>query len=312
MELNNVNDLEQIVRDKRSLTEMFATKFQEWYPNDKAFNTGFALLVLTGRKKLLKLSEKGAPTIPKVKDCPELDKENMFSLIRQHESLMNYIPDITKPGYISLGFYYSLLYHHKRDIYDYLYSVFVTKKKQNNESIKMSLHLNIPSDISQRILSYKSPFVVPKSKPYFQLYRYRSLFEQQDNVNDVNMNVNNVNLRNNENIIRNNSVNNVLINSNHSQIQSRVNVNSYDIGREQNYEFDSLLKSLFDYMVDENYHDCGQLIQTDNDRVYYLEKIIPRIRGLNNYDSFKLRNTDDQVQMVYNILVNVYQNEQEQ
>ena len=91
-----------------------------------------------------------------------------------------------------------------------------------------------------------------------------------------------------------------------------MNVNSYDIGREQNYEFDSLLKSLFDYMVDENYHDCGQLIQTDNDRVYYLEKIIPRIRGLNNYDSFKLRNTDDQVQMVYNILVNVYQNEQEQ
>ena len=285
---------------------------QQSFPNDKAFNTGFALLVLTGRKKLLKLSEKGAPTIPKVKDCPELDKENMFSLIRQHESLMNYIPDITKPGYISLGFYFSLLYHHKRDIYDYLYSVFVTKKKQNNESIKKSLHLNIPSDISQRILSYKSPFVVPKSKPYFQLYRYRSLFEQQDNVNDVNMNVNNVNLRNNENIIRNNSVNNVLINSNHSQIQSRVNVNSYDIGREQNYEFDSLLKSLFDYMVDENYHDCGQLIQTDNDRVYYLEKIIPRIRGLNNYDSFKLRNTDDQVQMVYNILVNVYQNEQEQ
>lgn len=54
------------------------------------------------------------------------------------------------------------------------------------------------------------------------------------------------------------------------------------------------------------------MIQTDNDRVYYLEKIISRIRGLNNYDSFKLRNTDDQVQMVYNILVNVFQNEQEQ
>ena len=124
--------------------------------------------------------------------------------------------------------------------------------------------------------------------------------------------VNNVNLRNNENIIRNNSVSNVLINSNHSQIQPRVNVNSYDIGREQNYEFDSLFMSLFDYMVDENYHDCGQLIQTDNDRVYYLEKIIQRIRGLNNYDSFKLRNTDDQVQMVYNIFVNVFQNEQEQ
>ena len=216
MELNNVSDLEQIVRDKRSLTEMFATKFQEWYPNDKAFNTGFALLVLTGRKKLLKLSEKGAPAIPKVKDCPELDKENMFSLIRQHESLVNYIPENTKPGYISLGFYFSLLYHHKRDIYDYLYSVFVTKKKQNNESIKQTLHLNIPSDISQRILSYRSPFVVPKSKPYFQLYRYRNLFQQQDNENDVNMIVNNVNLRNNENIIRNNSVNNVLINSNHS------------------------------------------------------------------------------------------------
>ena len=312
MELNNVNDLEQIVRDKRSLTEMFATKFQEWYPNDKAFNTGFALLVLTGRKKLLKLSEKGAPTIPKVKDCPELDKENMFSLIRQHESLMNYIPDITKPGYISLGFYFSLLYHHKRDIYDYLYTVFVTKKKQNNESIKKSLHLNIPSDISQRILSYKSPFVVPKSKPYFQLYRYRSLFEQQENENDVNMNVNNVNLRNNENIIRNNSVNNVLINSNHSQNSNSVNVNLNNIIRDQNYEFDSLLKSLFDYMIDENHNNITMLIQSNDDRVRYLEKTIVKMKQFNNYDSFKLRNTDDQVQMVFDCVSRIYESEYEQ
>ena len=107
-------------------------------------------------------------------------------------------------------------------------------------------------------------------------------------------------------------MNNVLINSNHSQIASRVNVNPYDIGREQNYEFDSLLKSLFDYMIEENYHNCGQLLQNNNERVFYLEKIIPRIKGLNNYDSFKLRNTDDQVEMVYNMLVNVYQNELEQ
>ena len=37
MESLNVNEIEQIVRDKRSLREMFATRFQEWYPVDKAF-----------------------------------------------------------------------------------------------------------------------------------------------------------------------------------------------------------------------------------------------------------------------------------
>ena len=100
MESLNVNEIEQIVRDKRSLREMFATRFQEWYPVDKAFHTGFALLVLTGKKKLLKLTEKGAPQIPKVKYCPELDKENLYSLVNQHESLLKYIPDNSKPGYI--------------------------------------------------------------------------------------------------------------------------------------------------------------------------------------------------------------------
>lgn len=49
---------------------MFALKFGEWYPKDKAFHTGFALLVLMGKKKLLKLTEQGSPSIPKAKDSP--------------------------------------------------------------------------------------------------------------------------------------------------------------------------------------------------------------------------------------------------
>ena len=309
MESLNVNDIEQIVRDKRSLREMFAKRFQEWYPTDKAFHTGFALLALTGKKKLLKLSEKGAPQIPKVKDTPELDKVNLFSLVNQHESLMTYIPDNTKPSYISLEFYHSLFYHHKRDLYDYLYSVFVTKKKRNNESIKKSLNLEIPSEISQKMMSYKSNFIVPKSKPFFQLYRYKNLFINQNNQNDLNMNIINLNQRSNQNNHINNMVNNSHQISNYSSISSRVNLNMNDIGREQSYEFDSLLKSLFDYMVDENHNNIAMIIQTNNDKVYYLEKIIERIKGMNNYDSFKLRNTDDQVEMISNCLSNIYQNE---
>lgn len=46
--------------------------------------------------------------------------------------------------------------------------------------------------------------------------------------------------------------------------------------KKQNYEFDSL----FDYMVDENYHDCGQLIQTDNDRVCYLRRLSQELEDL--------------------------------
>ena len=87
MDMMAVDDLEHIVRDKRSLREMFALKFQEWYPNDKAFHTGFALQVLMGKKKLLKLTERGSPSIPKTKETNELDKPNLMNLINQHEDL---------------------------------------------------------------------------------------------------------------------------------------------------------------------------------------------------------------------------------
>lgn len=38
MDVVNANNIETIVRDKRSLREMFALKFGEWYPKDKAFH----------------------------------------------------------------------------------------------------------------------------------------------------------------------------------------------------------------------------------------------------------------------------------
>ena len=84
MENLNVNAIENVVRDRRSLAEMFALKFNEWLPKDRAFHTGFALQVLTGTKKLLKLTEKGSITITKTKDTTELDKPNIFRILSLH------------------------------------------------------------------------------------------------------------------------------------------------------------------------------------------------------------------------------------
>jgi hypothetical protein len=131
----------------------------------------------------------------------------------------------------------------------------------------------------------------------------------QNNQNEFNMSINN---RNRMNIQGNSSdinMNNNLINSNHSQNSNRVNLNVNNIERDQNYEFDSLLKSLFDYMIDENYNNITMLIQSNNDRVLFLEKTIVKIKQFNNYDSFKLRNTDDQVEMVFDCVSRIYQNE---
>ena len=100
MENLNVNAIENVVRDRRSLAEMFALKFNEWLPKDRSFHTGFALQVLTGSKKLLKLTEKGSPSIPKTKDAPELDKPNIFRILNEDIELKKYIPDNSKPGYI--------------------------------------------------------------------------------------------------------------------------------------------------------------------------------------------------------------------
>ena len=212
MDMMAVDDLEHIVRDKRSLREMFALKFQEWYPNDKAFHTGFALQVLMGKKKLLKLTERGSPSIPKTKETNELDKPNLMNLINQHEDLQKYVPDNTKPSYISTEFYHCLFYHHKRDVFDYLYSVFERFKKKANQSIKKTMHIEIPSNVSRRLSMYKSNFNVPKSKQFFQLQRFKHLFPDLiENPVDVNMN-NNVNINNNrinndDNLINNHSFN---------------------------------------------------------------------------------------------------------
>ncbi len=191
MDIVNANNIETIVRDKRSLREMFALKFGEWYPKDKAFHTGFALLVLMGKKKLLKLTEQGSPSIPKAKDSPELDKDNLFSIVNNNDALKQYIPDNSKSAYFSIEFLHSLLYHRSKQTFDYLYNLFEQRKKHANESIKRKVTFQIPSEVSQKIVSYNSNFDIPKSKPFFQVSRYKDLFlPYMNNQQNINLNVN--------------------------------------------------------------------------------------------------------------------------
>ena len=213
MDIVNANNIETIVRDKRSLREMFALKFAEWYPKDKAFHTGFALLVLMGKKKLLKLTEQGSPSILKAKDSPELDKDNLFNIVSNNDTLKQYIPDNSKAAYFSIEFLHTLLYHKSKQTFDYLYNLFEQRKKHANESIKKKITFQIPSEISQKIVSYKSNFDIPKSKPFFQVSRYKDLFlPYMNNQQNVNLNVdrNNRNNQNNQNMVNVNMNNNMV------------------------------------------------------------------------------------------------------
>ena len=298
MENLNVNAIENVVRDRRSLAEMFALKFNEWLPKDRAFHTGFALQVLTVSKKLLKLTEKGSPSIPKTKDAPELDKPNIFRILNEDIELKKYIPDNSKPGYISLEFYHSLLYHRKRDIFNYLYGVFESKKRHASESLKKTLSLQIPSDVSQQLFSYKSNFDVPKSKPFFQLKRYKGLFDENNqNINQNQNNLHNQNQNNNHMIIENNLErrnDNVNVNNNDDRIN---NANLFrDIAA--NNEFINLIRRIFDYMFDNNIDNVCMVCQNPGDRLNLEKNIVLKILTTDNYDRFRALNIYDQVSLI--------------
>lgn len=305
MDIVNANNIETIVRDKRSLREMFALKFGEWYPKDKAFHTGFALLVLMGKKKLLKLTEQGSPQIPKAKDSPELDKENLFNIVNRNENLRQFIPDNSKPAYFSIEFMHSLLYHKDRSIFDSLYKLFETRKKHANESVKKKMNFEIPSEVTQKLVSYKSNFNVPKSKPFFQIHRYKDLFIPYMN-NQENMNINNqmINRSNNVNVNMNQNQinNNLIVNDNH--IQHDNNHNEMIIRNNNDMYFD-LVRSLFDYMVEINYHNIGMVVNSDNTENYKV-KIFELIKVRRNYDSFRVLNVDDQIKIIFDFISNDY------
>lgn len=302
MENLNVNAIETIIRDRRSLAEMFAIKFNEWLPKDRAFHTGFALQVLMGQKKLLKLSEKGSPSIPKTKETPELDKPNMFRIINEDNELKKYIPDNSKSNYISLEFYHSLFFHKKRGVFDYLYGVFEQKKRHSSESIKKTMNLQMPSEVTQKLFSYKSNFDVPKSKPFFQLKRYMGLFGE--NIDGMNLVNNNNQQISNSNMImaqeRNIHSNNENINVNHlinNQIPLNVNMNM-----QSNDLFFSLVKSVIDYLYENNYHNIQLAIQNENDRNNINRKVLERLLQYHRYENFRSKNLDDQVEIIGDII----------
>ena len=255
-----------------------------------------------GQKKLLKLSEKGSPSIPKTKETPELDKPNMFRIISEDNELKKFIPDNSKSNYISLEFYHSLFFHKKRGVFDYLYGVFEQKKRHSSESIKKTLNLQMPSEVTQKLFSYKSNFDVPKSKPFFQLKRYMGLFgENFDEMNVINVNnrqISNSNMimdqernihSNNENI----NVNQLM--NNHIPLNMNVNMQSNDL-------YFNLVKSVIDYLFECNYNNVNLAVQNENQRINLDRKVLEKVSARYRYENFRSKNLDDQVEIIGDML----------
>ena len=311
MENLNVNAIETIIRDRRSLAEMFSMKFNEWLPKDRAFHTGFALQVLMGQKKLLKLTEKGSQSIPKTKETPELDKPNLFRIVNEDNELMMYIPNNSKSNYISLEFYHSLLFHKKRGVFDYLYSVFENKKRHASESIKKTMNLQMPSEVTQKLFSYKSNFDIPKSKPFFQLKRYKGLFDDDNNrMNNLSINVNHRNHNDLGMIMENNNFPNNEIN-NVNQIVNRQQSNLMNSRQNENNLYEALIKGIVDYMFENNVHNIEMAFQYGVDKTEITRKIIRRLAQYHRYDSFRMKNLDDQVDIVNSFIDNILHDEAE-
>lgn len=167
------------------------------------------------------------------------------------------------------------------------------------------MNFEIPSEVTQKLISYKSNFDVPKSKPFFQVNRYKDLFvpyvNNQENINmNVRMNQRNfdVNMNMNQSQINNNNI------VNNNQIQPGNLLNELIIRNSDDMYYD-LVKSLFDYMIEINYHNVGLIINSNNTNSHR-ERVFEYIKTRRNYDSFRVLNVDDQIKIIFDFISNNY------
>ena len=153
--------------------------------------------------------------------------------------------------------------------------------------------------------AYKSNFDIPKSKPFFQVNRYKDLFipyiNNQENIN-MNVRVNqrniDVNMNLNQGQINNNNI------PNNNLIQPGNNPNNMII-RDSNDMYYDLVRSLFDYMIEIDYHNIGMVVNQNNAQ-RHKEKAFEFIKSRRNYDSFRVLNVDDQIRIIFESISNDY------
>jgi hypothetical protein len=164
------------------------------------------------------------------------------------------------------------------------------------------MNLQIPSEVTQKLLSYKSNFDVPKSKPFFQLKMYKDLFERNNlEMNDVNLNVNQQNSNQRRVVLENNfRQGNKMFNFNQpSNRQPSINLN---IENRDNNLYAGLIKGILAYMFENNVDNIDLAFQNESEKVGLNEKVLSRLAQYHCYESFRSKNLDDQVALINNVI----------
>ena len=72
------------------------------------------------------------------------------------------------------------------------------------------------------------------------------------------------------------------------------------------------MKPFLYYTIDENYNNIPMIIQWNRYLMQYLKKTIAKIKKFNYHDSFKLKNIDNKVEIVFDCVYSIYQSELQQ
>lgn len=300
MSFNNLSTdyLESKIASKRALIEYFSTKHELWYPDCNQFNTGFAISVFNGEKKLLSLKDKGAPIIGEIKDFPFLGKENLLKMCTEDQELNKYIPHNSNHKRISKEFLNSLIYSKKRELHNTLMNIFTNKKIEKVKNFKQSISIPVNSHFVQGLNDFSTNYKSSRSKQFFQFKKYSNCTNFIKNIDLRNQQFQNNNqLQNNFNSSvnlnqGNNYMNNVDNNTNHISLNDNNNQdNLHD-------KFLKIIKDLTENFFVENKVYICQEIPNEDVRANIFEKILQKF--VDNYDYYSINslNIQDQIDLV--------------
>ena len=103
--LNRLLSLYPTIHEWRYQFEKKVTVLSDYHlPELSNFNLAFCLNVISGKKKLLKISSMKSITLPKTKYVSELQKISLFKYVQKHPDLNKYIPNDSSCDAISRDF----------------------------------------------------------------------------------------------------------------------------------------------------------------------------------------------------------------
>lgn len=273
----NLKFLESKINTKEKMVKFIENELGLWWPECSAFNSIYALLVISEVKKCLTLEEKGAPKLDDVKDIPESTRKGLIEILLNDTNTKLYLPDNASFSRVCKDYLNSLLYHKRRDLWFQLKQKIFEKQQNQILPFKHQVNFEISEEMYNKLLRFETNDKVSKSKPYFNITNQKeNLINQGFIRNNLNLNIENLQ---NQNLNRfDNRNDNLNLNgdlSSQSIIGGRCELNELFVLEEE--KFKQTINDILKFLWNNNFETISQQIPNENEQMNYFNEVFKKI-----------------------------------